>query len=242
MKNRTYTAEIQVRTVFEEAWSEIDHNIRYPYDIDNPILAGYLVMFNTLSGNADEMGTFIKFLKNELDERKRKLHEKDRTILELREKIVNLEIEHISKENLLENIDRISHGNEDNINQDFISSVDWMPSIGSILKLDSDVVKNLGELAHKLASTLDEDALAPVFNNMNSNVLTIAEELAKNFDKIQPILEKSDIFNNYPTLTDETTDTIKAIMDISSENKHEQKDDTNEELDSEKIVDYIKKS
>lgn len=31
-------AEIQVRTIFEEAWSEIDHSVRYPYDMDNPLL------------------------------------------------------------------------------------------------------------------------------------------------------------------------------------------------------------
>ncbi|WP_203522537.1 GTP pyrophosphokinase [Fusobacterium sp. IOR10] len=55
--------EVQVRTVFEEAWSEIDHIIRYPYDKDNPILNDYLSIFNRIVGSADEMGTFIKELK-----------------------------------------------------------------------------------------------------------------------------------------------------------------------------------
>ena len=55
--------EMQVRTVFEEAWSEIDHIIRYPYDVDNPILNDYLSIFNRIVGSADEMGTFIKNLK-----------------------------------------------------------------------------------------------------------------------------------------------------------------------------------
>lgn len=31
-------AEIQVRTIFEEGWSEIDHQLRYPYDLDNHLL------------------------------------------------------------------------------------------------------------------------------------------------------------------------------------------------------------
>ena len=31
-------AEIQVRTIFEEGWSEIDHRTRYPYNIDDPLL------------------------------------------------------------------------------------------------------------------------------------------------------------------------------------------------------------
>lgn len=62
-KNRETYVEIQARTVFEEAWSEIDHIIRYPYDTDNPILTEYLAIFNRIAGSADEMGMFIKKLK-----------------------------------------------------------------------------------------------------------------------------------------------------------------------------------
>jgi GTP pyrophosphokinase len=66
-------AEIQVRTIFEEGWSEIDHGIRYPYDIENPLLGKYLVIFNRLAGSADEMGTFIRLLKDEQEEQSRRL-------------------------------------------------------------------------------------------------------------------------------------------------------------------------
>ena len=51
--------EVQVRTLFEEAWSEVDHKIRYPYNIDNEMINGYLEIMNRVSGMADEMGTFI---------------------------------------------------------------------------------------------------------------------------------------------------------------------------------------
>lgn len=51
--------EIQVRTLFEEAWSEVDHKIRYPYNIGNEMMNGYLEMMNRVAGMADEMGTFI---------------------------------------------------------------------------------------------------------------------------------------------------------------------------------------
>ena len=57
------SVEIQVRTVFEEAWSEIDHIMRYPYDVDNPIITEYLAIFNRIVGSADEMGTFLKKVK-----------------------------------------------------------------------------------------------------------------------------------------------------------------------------------
>lgn len=65
-KDEEVLVEIQVRTVFEEAWSEIDHIIRYPYDVDNPVLTEYLAIFNRIVGSADEMGMFIKKLKGEV--------------------------------------------------------------------------------------------------------------------------------------------------------------------------------
>lgn len=65
-KNQEILVEVQVRTVFEEAWSEIDHKIRYPYDTQNEILSEYLAIFNRIVGSADEMGSFIKKLKEEI--------------------------------------------------------------------------------------------------------------------------------------------------------------------------------
>ncbi|MCM2489679.1 RelA/SpoT domain-containing protein [Enterobacter cloacae] len=67
LKNRIYT-EIQVRTIFEEAWSEIDHRVRYPNFKSNEILNYFLLIFNRFAGSADEMGTFVLSLKNELKE------------------------------------------------------------------------------------------------------------------------------------------------------------------------------
>ncbi len=51
--------EIQVRTLFEEAWSEIDHKLRYPYNLSNEMIASYLEIMNRAAGMADEMGTFL---------------------------------------------------------------------------------------------------------------------------------------------------------------------------------------
>ncbi|BAQ75111.1 GTP pyrophosphokinase [Pseudomonas sp. Os17] len=65
---REVLVEVQVRTVFEEAWSEIDHTVRYPNFSDNKQLVDVLKIFNRLAGSADEMGGFIKSLSNEFDE------------------------------------------------------------------------------------------------------------------------------------------------------------------------------
>lgn len=64
-KTTSVLVEIQVRTVFEEAWSEIDHLMRYPYDVENPLITEYLAIFNRIVGSADEMGTFLKKVKRD---------------------------------------------------------------------------------------------------------------------------------------------------------------------------------
>ena len=51
--------EIQVRTLFEEGWGEIDHNMVYPYYQDDTIFLQYTKLLNRLAGLADEMGSFF---------------------------------------------------------------------------------------------------------------------------------------------------------------------------------------
>ena len=62
-----HLVEVQVRTIFEEAWSEIDHQLRYQYEADEPLLNQYLSIFNRLAGSADEMASFARHLKSELE-------------------------------------------------------------------------------------------------------------------------------------------------------------------------------
>ena len=51
--------EIQVRTIFQEGWSEIDHKVRYPDFSNNHTLEYFLGLFNGLANTADEMGSFV---------------------------------------------------------------------------------------------------------------------------------------------------------------------------------------
>ncbi|WP_269501129.1 RelA/SpoT domain-containing protein [Burkholderia sp. IMCC1007] len=53
-------AEIQVRTIFEEGWAEIDHTVKYPNFSDDETVAEFLGIFNRLAGAADEMGGFVR--------------------------------------------------------------------------------------------------------------------------------------------------------------------------------------
>ena len=60
-----YYVEIQGRTLFEEGWSEIDHDIVYPYNTDNEMLKDFSTLLNRLSGMADEKSSYFRRMKEE---------------------------------------------------------------------------------------------------------------------------------------------------------------------------------
>ena len=64
-KYKGYYVEIQGRTLFEEGWSEIDHDIVYPYYTDDEMLQDYSKLLNRLSGLADEMSSYFRKLKDQ---------------------------------------------------------------------------------------------------------------------------------------------------------------------------------
>lgn len=71
--NRIVYTEVQVRTIFEEGWSEIDHKVRYPNFSNNEHVNYFLTIFNRLAGSADEMGTFVRQLTELVTDSDRKI-------------------------------------------------------------------------------------------------------------------------------------------------------------------------
>lgn len=65
IKYKGYYVEIQGRTLFEEGWSEIDHDIVYPYHTDDEMLTDFSTLLNRLSGMADEMSSYFRRIKEE---------------------------------------------------------------------------------------------------------------------------------------------------------------------------------
>ncbi len=63
IKYKGYYVEIQGRTLFEEGWSEIDHDIVYPYFQDDAMLKDYSTLLNRLAGMADEMSSYFRRIK-----------------------------------------------------------------------------------------------------------------------------------------------------------------------------------
>lgn len=55
-----YYIEIQVRTLFDEAWGEVDHDVLYPYYKEDPMLIDFSKLINRASGMGDEMSTYFK--------------------------------------------------------------------------------------------------------------------------------------------------------------------------------------
>lgn len=91
---RKVLVEVQVRTIFEEGWSEIDHRVRYPNYSDNQLVGYFLTIFNRLAGSADEMGTFVQGLTTVLTAQESKIddarREKDQALAKMEETLETL--------------------------------------------------------------------------------------------------------------------------------------------------------
>ncbi len=66
--NQRVIAEVQVRTIFEEGYGEIDHQLRYRHREIPEVLASNLLLFNRIAGSSDEMASFINLLNKNLSE------------------------------------------------------------------------------------------------------------------------------------------------------------------------------
>ncbi|WP_405127970.1 addiction module component [Pseudoalteromonas sp. PB2-1] len=88
-KSKVFT-EVQVRTIFEEGWSEIDHKIRYPNFSDNEDIGAFLDIFNRLAGSADEMGSFVKALSTMIEKNEAELKSLEVENAEYQEKVKSL--------------------------------------------------------------------------------------------------------------------------------------------------------
>lgn len=108
-------AEIQVRTIFEEGYGEIDHILRYPHGDVPQVLALNLLLLNRIVGSSDEMASYINLLKENLVEIQSKhqvvIDKKNKEIELLKVKISKLEIKEKDRDSLLSSINVIRESN-----------------------------------------------------------------------------------------------------------------------------------
>jgi ppGpp synthetase/RelA/SpoT-type nucleotidyltranferase len=110
--NQKVIAEIQVRTIFEEGYGEIDHQLRYSHDQIPEVLALNLLLLNRIAGSSDEMASFINLLNRSWTEMEGKyeriIDNKNKQIEELKNKIEKtVTIEDKEKQNILSSLDNI---------------------------------------------------------------------------------------------------------------------------------------
>ena len=68
VKYNGYYIEIQGRTLFEEGWGEIDHDIVYKEFEDDEMMKDYSKLLNRLAGLADEMSSYFRRIKQQKEE------------------------------------------------------------------------------------------------------------------------------------------------------------------------------
>lgn len=95
LTNRSTLSEVQVRTLFEEGWSEIDHTVRYPNFQNHDLIKYLLAIFNRMAGSADEMGGFVRQLADSVrgngDELRRAIDERDKAMSQIDDIVSELE-------------------------------------------------------------------------------------------------------------------------------------------------------
>lgn len=114
------TIEIQVRTIFEEGYGEIDHQLRYSHDDDIPeVLAQNLMLLNRIVGSSDEMASLINMLNQSFSDIEnkysKKLKKKNDMLRELRKKIYeNDSLNKEERESIINDIDDVIWGDRPN--------------------------------------------------------------------------------------------------------------------------------
>lgn len=110
--NQKVIAEIQVRTIFEEGYGEIDHQLRYSRRQIPEVLALNLLLLNRIVGSSDEMASLINLINrswNGLEVKYENIIEnKNKEIMKLKEKIVESStIDDKDRKDILSSLDKI---------------------------------------------------------------------------------------------------------------------------------------
>lgn len=101
-------AELQVRTLFEEGWSEIDHILSYPYKLNDELITGASGLLNRLSGLSDELGSYSLHLNEQWNDQLSQIQQKDKLIAKLKKQIEGLEIDKTKEDNIFKTIERLN--------------------------------------------------------------------------------------------------------------------------------------
>lgn len=202
---RKVISEIQVRTIFEEGWSEIDHKVRYPNFMDNKLVSYFLTIFNRMAGSADEMGTFvndlaadIKWMELQLDLKKNEQEEHLQKIEALAQELSKEKSANKTKDGNLEKLKKeIANIRKNSIQMPDINlskiNMDQMEKMSSIFR---EALKNT-DIARLNSSQLEAIKLSDMkkFSSSYNNALKAfhstnkLESLYNNENTIENVIE-----------------------------------------------------
>jgi ppGpp synthetase/RelA/SpoT-type nucleotidyltranferase len=109
-KRRLLRVELQVRTIFQEAWGEISRQLIYSDPSADQALTAYLTTFSLLVQLGDRMGSYAKDLAARLQQGNERLREVGQA---LREKVSTLEITENAKADLQRQLDALQRISQD---------------------------------------------------------------------------------------------------------------------------------
>lgn len=200
-----YVVEIQARTVFEEAWGEIDHVISYPYQTGNELLVRLSMILNRLAANADELGSYMRYLKAKTDfteqQYRQTIRDKNALIEDLRSKVDDLQIDREQKEALTSGLNAL--GENRSHEADFAERFPWLDHF-----MGSNLFKDISERISTIVNSpefqqidLSDNDLA-MLTNAQHDLLRLMESP----DAVAEVLREQPLINTLRRLEHNGTD------------------------------------
>lgn len=189
-----YVVEVQARTVFEEAWGEIDHVISYPYQTGNELLVRLSMILNRLAANADELGSYMRYLKAKTDfteqQYRQTIREKNVLIEDLLSRIEDLEIDREQKEALTSSLNAL--GKNRSHEADFAEKFPWLDHF-----MGSNLFKDITERISTIVNSPEFQQIQLSDNDLT--MLTNAQRdllrLMENPDAVAEVLHEQPLMN-----------------------------------------------
>jgi putative GTP pyrophosphokinase len=132
-ETESYQVEVQVRTLFEEAWGEIDHRVRYPYTLENDRMLRLSSILNQLSGNADELASYMRYTKSRSEqmdlEHQKELQEKNQIIENLKDQIDELVSDKATRKKINRELDSLSRTKSKETVQNQEQEFPWLDNL-----------------------------------------------------------------------------------------------------------------
>lgn len=177
--NRKVYAEVQIRTIFEEGWSEIDHKIRYPNFSNNELVGYFLTIFNRMAGSADEMGSFVTGLAASIKDYQLQIsqasRERDETLRSMEDLIAQLtelkQQDKKSKETINKLQEQVAKMRKDRSIDHIFSSTTSATDLDKLLQADAVTMKfwqDLDTASEALKQFEDQSATSSLTKLMNT--------------------------------------------------------------------------